>query len=754
MDGMHQLLKVPTTCWKWLYRGEERKQFRHRNERTAMNDQPTTRIHRQRSGTLKHRLLRSGLLDLLLCIALAIVLVLLSSGAAFGQNVGINTPTPHDKALLDMASSDKGVLVPRMTVAQRTAIFPAPDATAKGMLIYQTDAQEGFHYYDGAQWIFLDPAGATVPAPPGWALEGNAGTDPANDFVGTTDARPVVIRTANAERMRVEETGNVGIGTTTPVHGLHVVRTVDNATLGLRNLNNNAVGGVNYYGSGGTLAGVTGWSNGGYTIAPGSLLHGTLTASPATFITSGNERMRIAANGMVGIGTNNPAYKLDLWDDIAGPSMRIRNVNNAGWSGIHMESAGGAGRAHFGFGNAAAPVLAAVGYAGTTSNHPFVFTTVDVERMRIQPNGHVGVGTQAPTARLDISLNSTIAQPQLRLSEVGDDFARIAFNNDQTAKFWQIAGLPHENDDIMALNFFHGSGVNLMSLRGNGNLGIGTVNPAHGLHVLRTTDNATLGLRNLNDNAVGGVNYYGSGGTLGGVTGWSNNGNAIAPGSLLHGTFTNTPLTFISNSTERMRILANGRVGVGTATPAGQLEVASNSGVGSGQIVLTETELDHVRLGMRNTVAPQFFEITALAHPTDALSNFNVYHSTNGNLLTVRGSGNVGIGAPNPTTKLEVNGYTKLGSDAPAVRMKKLTGTTPATTGSTVSLPHGLDPAKIIGVQALMMNGTLGFTQGNTVGGYNFDCYVDGANIRLSLPSTGANLSVNRTVRILITYEE
>ena len=39
---------------------------------------------------------------------------------------------------------------------------------------------------------------------------------------------------------------------------------------------------------------------------------------------------------------------------------------------------------------------------------------------------------------------------------------------------------------------------------------------------------------------------------------------------------------------------------------------------------------------------------------------------------------NVGIGSGTPAAKLEVNGYTKLGSDAPAIRVKKLTGTTPA----------------------------------------------------------------------------
>ena len=796
-----------------------------------------------------YRFMRSNFFDLLICIAIALVLVLLSSGAAFAQHVGINNPTPHTKALLDVTSTEKGVLITRMSAAQRIAMFPVADPTAKGMLVYQTDAQEGFHYYDGAQWIFLDPAGATAPAPAGWALEGNAGTDPANDFVGTTDARPVVLRTANTERMRVGETGNVGIGTNAPASRLQVRRgdpgyapnnnsaltvegtgatyasilsntgetgllfgvnndaqhggliynpafqagslmfrtggnntrmtvagngsvTVGNnmawpdyrfsvvspnansAAMAIRNMDNTGISGAHYFGSGGTLAGLTGWMNGGVPLAPGTLAHGTITNTPATFVTNSAERMRITANGDVGIGITNPTHRLQVQDDRQDAVGRFRNLNANGWSGVQFDAATGAGRAHIGYGNATSGALANVGYAGTTSNHPFVFTTVDVERMRIQPNGHVGVGTQTPTARLDISLNSTIAQPQLRLSEIGDDFARIAFSNDQTAKFWQIAGLPHENDDIMALNFFHSSGVNLMSLRGNGNLGIGTVNPAHGLHVLRTTDNATLGLRNLNDNAVGGVNYYGSGGTLGGVTGWSNNGNAIAPGSLLHGTFTNTPLTFISNNTERMRILANGRVGIGTSTPAGQVEVSSNSGAGTGQVVLTETELDHARLGMRNTTTTKFWELTALAHATDASANFNVYHSVAGNLLTVRGNGNVGIGAPNPTTKLEVNGFTKLGSDAPAVRMKKFVINVPATADNSISVPHGIDQTKVIGIQATLDNGGVYIPMGTALAGFSFNCFVSGANVIVSTPSTGSANTLGRPVRILITYEE
>lgn len=129
---------------------------------------------------------RKDLFELFVCIALAGLFVLLSSGTAFGQgNVGINNPTPHAKSLLDLTSSDKGLLTPRLSAAQRTAMFPAPDATGKGMLVYQTDGTQGFYYYDGAAWVMLQSSGS------GWGLTGNAGTNPTTSFLGTTDAQPL-----------------------------------------------------------------------------------------------------------------------------------------------------------------------------------------------------------------------------------------------------------------------------------------------------------------------------------------------------------------------------------------------------------------------------------------------------------------------------------------------------------------------------------------------------------------------------------
>jgi hypothetical protein len=49
-----------------------------------------------------------------------------------------------------------------------------------------------------------------------WNLGGNAGTTPATEFLGTTDAQPLIFKTSNAEAMRIDTAGNVGVGTNDP----------------------------------------------------------------------------------------------------------------------------------------------------------------------------------------------------------------------------------------------------------------------------------------------------------------------------------------------------------------------------------------------------------------------------------------------------------------------------------------------------------------------------------------------------------
>jgi len=75
----------------------------------------------------------------------------------FAQGVSVNT-TGDDadaSAMLDVASTTSGMLIPRMLETERTAIA----SPAEGLMVYQTDGTEGFYYYDGTNWVQLGAGG-------------------------------------------------------------------------------------------------------------------------------------------------------------------------------------------------------------------------------------------------------------------------------------------------------------------------------------------------------------------------------------------------------------------------------------------------------------------------------------------------------------------------------------------------------------------------------------------------------------------
>lgn len=85
--------------------------------------------------------------------------MLLSITIASAQGVGVNTTgaPANSSAILDVSSTTQGMLVPRMTEAQRTAIA----SPATGLLVYQTDMTAGFYFYNGTVWTSLNGGGGT-----------------------------------------------------------------------------------------------------------------------------------------------------------------------------------------------------------------------------------------------------------------------------------------------------------------------------------------------------------------------------------------------------------------------------------------------------------------------------------------------------------------------------------------------------------------------------------------------------------------
>jgi len=115
-----------------------------------------------------------------------LILLLFDQGFFLKAQVAINPDgsQPNSKAMLDVKASDKGILIPRLTTVQRTAIPTPPD----GLLVYDTDTRS-FWFVKNTTWSEITGTGSGV----GWSTSGNSGTDPATNFIGTTDNKSFVV---------------------------------------------------------------------------------------------------------------------------------------------------------------------------------------------------------------------------------------------------------------------------------------------------------------------------------------------------------------------------------------------------------------------------------------------------------------------------------------------------------------------------------------------------------------------------------
>ena len=222
------------------------------------------------------------------------VLALLSTSLLHAQSVAINTDgtTAHGSAILDIKSSTKGMLTPRMNSAQRIAIA----TPAAGLFVYDTDTNS-YWYFNGTAWGNL-----AASATPGWLLTGNSGTNPVNNFIGTTDAQPL--------RFRVN---NLWAGEINPINA--------NVFLGLHTGESNTTGALNF---GFGFSALRSNNSGGYNTAIGSsALFGNTTGSENIAIggnalyynTGGSKNIAIGSNSGTHFSNTNTNNTIGIGND-------------------------------------------------------------------------------------------------------------------------------------------------------------------------------------------------------------------------------------------------------------------------------------------------------------------------------------------------------------------------------------------------------------------------------------------------------
>jgi hypothetical protein len=303
--------------------------------------------------------------------------ILLTSNT-MAQSVGIGTNTPNASAQLDITSTNKGILIPRMTAAQRSAIA----SPANGLMVYETTTNS-LWVFNGTVWVQQGSGGVSP-----WAVSGN-------NIYNTNSS-------------------NVGIGTSTPsskfsvagnllVTGGDISINDPSATVFFR-VDNSARASV-------ALSGVNDDLNIG-TLALNDL-------GKMYFKTQSVNRMTIEPNGDVGIGFTSPSYKLDInghtrtVGNLIAEDGYIQIKNTTDSKLWNMQYSSGSGR--------------------------LLFLESGVERVILQNGGNVGIGETFPAEKLhvngntmidgDATLNTVNPTIQLQNSNVNKGFIQLSGDN-------------------------------------------------------------------------------------------------------------------------------------------------------------------------------------------------------------------------------------------------------------------------------------------------------------------------------------
>src|SRR5262249_24418678 len=134
---------------------------------------------------------------------------------------------------------------------------------------------------------------------------------------------------------------------------------------------------------------------------------------------------------------------------------------------------------------------------------------------------------------------------------------------------------------------------------------------------------------------------------------WLLGGNSGTDGSQFLGTTDNQPLVFRTNNTERMRLLANGNLGIGVDNPGFRLEGNAPSQLG-GQITGPSSGVG----AARSRVASDAWELLGTgANAAQGSNRLNIRNSNSGvDIFTLKSNGFLGLGTTDPQFRLDVNG--------------------------------------------------------------------------------------------------